>query len=312
MKLKHSVPAFVFVFAVLVISALSLNAQACTRDGKEGFLPENDLNISVSAFATYATTEEEFNAAMKKAALIYAPVFKAQGRILNIHGDWKDGTVNAYAQQTAGNVSEVRMFGGLARHPKMTADGFMLVICHETGHHLGGAPKSRNIFGTRWASNEGQADYFSTLKCAREVWKDEDNAAVVSKLSVPAIVTERCQKGFNTSGDIALCQRSAVAGLSLGNTLAEMEKVPETHFETPDTRVVAKMDHSHPDAQCRLDTYFAASVCPVSKDAPLSDTDPTVGVCAQEKGEVLGVRPLCWYKLYDPNAKTGSTWPSLN
>jgi hypothetical protein len=33
------------------------------------------------------------------------------------------------------------MFGGLARHELVTDDGFMMVVCHETGHHLGGAPR---------------------------------------------------------------------------------------------------------------------------------------------------------------------------
>jgi Zn-dependent protease with chaperone function len=53
------------------------------------------------------------------------------------------------------------MFGGLARDPLVTKDGFSAVICHEIGHHIAGAPRK----GFSWASNEGQADYFATTKC---------------------------------------------------------------------------------------------------------------------------------------------------
>ncbi len=283
---------------------------ACTSDGKEGIFPENNLYIPPSAFSAFSATEAEFNAANAKATKVYGPVFAAQGREYKIIADWKDGTVNAYANRS-GKVSEVHMFGGLARAPKMTSDGFVLVICHETGHHLGGGPKTRGILGSSWASNEGQSDYFATLKCAREMWKDEDNAAVVAKMEVPALVTERCQKGFDKAEDISLCQRSALAGKVLGDVLADLGKTAETKFETPDTSVVTRTNAAHPAAQCRTDTYFAGAVCSASKDIVLT-TDPTVGTCAQETGAVMGVRPLCWYKPMTKGEKPSSSWPSMN
>lgn len=285
---------------------------ACTSDGKTGIFPENDLYIPVSKFATYSTTEEEFKNANDKMQKLYAPVFAAQGRVFKIISDWSDGTVNAYANQN-GKTSEVHMFGGLARHKKVTADGFMLVICHETGHHIGGAPRK----GSSWASNEGQSDYFATLKCAREVWKDEDNTAIVSKMEIPAAVTEMCQKGFDSAEDIAICKRAAMGGKSLADTLGDLGRTGDTDFATPDMNVVTKMDNNHPAAQCRLDTYFAGSVCNKSKDVAPSKDDPTVGSCSQEKGETLGIRPLCWYLPLSkdptpptPPAPPSSGWPS--
>jgi hypothetical protein len=306
---------------IATVAALSASlAIACTSNGKDGFLPENDLYIPASKFATYTITEDAFDKANAKMLAVYQPFFKKQGRTLKIIADWADGTVNAYANQAAGNVSEVHMFGGLARHPKVTADGYMLVICHETGHHLGGAPRK----GSSWASNEGQADYFATLKCAREVWKDEDSAAVVAAMEVPAIVTERCQKGFNTNEEIAVCKRAAMGGKSLADLLGDLGKSGDTDFSKPDPTVVTRMDDNHPDAQCRLDTYFAGSVCNKSKDIEPDPKDATVGACSQEKGEVLGIRPLCWYKpstggpgpqptptpTTPPKDDPGSSWPS--
>jgi hypothetical protein len=287
-------------------------ALACSSDGKSGIFPENNLYIPVSHGLAFAATEIEFNNAVSKMQKHYAPFFTAQGRTYKVIADWNDGTVNAYANQN-GKVSEVHMFGGLARHPKVTADGFMLVICHETGHHLGGAPRK----GTSWASNEGQADYFATLKCAREIWGDEDNEKVVSGMTIPQTVTTMCQKGFNTATDIAICKRAAMGGKSLADTLGDLGQTGDTDFDKPDPSVVTEMDDEHPEAQCRLDTYFQGALCSKSKDVSNDATDPTIGTCAQEKGESLGIRPLCWYLPMNktptppaPPTHSGSSWPS--
>jgi len=301
------------IAALLAVQAPAVFA--CTSDGKSGIFPENDLYIPASKFATYTTTEEEFNNAVQKAQKIYEPFFTAQGREYKIIADWKDGTVNAYANRK-GKVSEVHMFGGLARHKKVTSDGFMLVICHETGHHIGGAPRK----GTSWASNEGQSDYFATLKCAREIWKDENNAEIVSKMEIPAIVTEKCQKGFDKDEDIAICKRAAMGGKSLADTLGDLGRTGDTDITKIDPSVVTDTDDNHPAAQCRMDTYFAGAVCNKSKDVAPSNTDPTVGTCSQEKGETLGIRPLCWYlpmrnvpnpePTPTPTEPPSSGWPS--
>jgi hypothetical protein len=288
-------------------------AMACTSDGKDGIFPANNLYIPAGHSLAFSATQEEFNNAVNKMQKHYAPFFTAQGRTYKIIADWEDGTVNAYANQN-GKVSEVHMFGGLARHKKVTADGFMLVICHETGHHLGGAPRK----GTSWASNEGQADYFATLKCGREIWGDEDNEAVVAKMEIPQTVTERCQKAFDSAKDIAICKRAAMGGKSLADTLGDLGRTGDTDFDKPDPSVVTEMDDDHPAAQCRLDTYFAGSVCNKSKDTAPDARDPTVGACSQEKGDTLGVRPLCWYLPMTktpggptpPPSRGGSSWPS--
>ena len=303
--------SYVSILAVLALVPASL-ALACTEDGKHGIAPDNNLYIADSAFNASPVSETQFNASIARATKIYEPVFAAQGRTYKIISKWSDGTVNAFADR-AGKVSQVHMFGGLARHPKMSPDGFDLVICHETGHHIGGAPKISGALGKNaWASNEGESDYYATLKCAREMWQSDDNEAIVSKMTIPAIVTERCQKSFDKANDIRICERASMAGKDLGDTLADLGKTAVTDFEKPDMKVVKKMFDAHPAAQCRLDTYFAGAVCAKSKDLTVSDTDATIGTCSQEKGEVLGIRPLCWYKPVDKNdpAPKTSTWPS--
>ncbi len=303
---------FLMITLIVASSVLPSAGQACTSDGKEGIFPENSLYIPDHPSLRPNTTEVEFNASIARAVKIYAPVFTAQGREFKVVSKWKDGTVNAYAKRK-GHISEIHMFGGLARHEKITTDGFELVICHEIGHHLGGSPKVKFLLPiNKWASNEGQSDYFATLKCAREMWSTDDNDAVLATLEIPATVTELCQKGFDKTMDISICKRAAMAGKSLSDTLGAMSKLPPTDFDKPDLNVVKRIFHTHPKAQCRLDTYFAGAVCPVSKDVELSDTDATTGTCSEESGDTLGTRPLCWYK---PDSKgdteSKSSWPKI-
>jgi hypothetical protein len=301
------------VSAVAVLSLVSASlAFACTEDGQHGIAPDNNLYIPDSAFGAFPVTEAQFNNSIARATKIYEPIFAAQGRTYKVIPKWSDGTVNAFADR-AGTVSQVHMFGGLARHPNMSPDGFELVICHETGHHLGGAPKIKSIFGKiSWASNEGEADYYATLKCARMMWANDDNETIVAKMTIPQSITERCQKSFDKANDLNICKRAAIAGKDLGDTLASLGKSAETDFDKPDTSVVTKMVDAHPAAQCRLDTYIAGSFCAKPIADVLSDTDSTAGTCSEEKGETLGIRPTCWYKVQDRNAppKSGSSWPS--
>lgn len=192
-----------------------------------------------------------------------------------------------------GPLYQVNMYGGLARHPDVTNDGFALVVCHELGHHLGGAPKK--LIPNSWASNEGQADYFATLKCFRRVYGQDNNAEIVSKMDIDPLVTEKCNQVWSNSSDIALCKRSAMAGKSLAKLLSRRsDKTPE--FDTPDPSVVKLTYSGHPAGQCRLDTYFHGALCDQPFTKKLSRRDPLIGTCNRATNDIVGIRPLCWYR----------------
>jgi len=267
---------------------------ACDIDGKTGFLPDNDMYISESDKASNNMTQERFNQIITRVEKAYAPIVASKGANFSVIKNWTDGTVNAYASQN-GKTWTVSMFGGLARHPLVTDDGFMLVVCHETGHHLGGAPK-KNVLGGRWASNEGQSDYFGSMKCMRRVLENDDNIAIVSKMLVDPFVAIKCKSAYTNENEIALCKRIAMAGKSLALLLAELGKSKKISFTTPSKTVVTKTNDNHPDAQCRMDTYLSGTLCDMSYDQDVDDKDPTVGVCLQRDGHKQGTRPLCWYK----------------
>ncbi len=281
-----------FLSMILLLTSISGTAMACGEDS--GFLPENNMNIPVGAKRLGGITEAQFNAVIDKFEPIYAPVVSRIGGKLKINRKWSDGTVNANATQFFGSWT-VNMYGGLARHEKITADGFALVLCHELGHHLGGAPKVGNFLMT-WASNEGQADYFATLKCLRTGWLNDNNEAIVSKMTVPEHLANNCARAHADKADRALCIRGGMAGASVAGLFAAMRNKPEAQFHTPDATVVTKTNDAHPAHQCRLDTYFQGALCEKSHTEDVSQKEEVQGTCHGSTGHTIGLRPNCWFK----------------
>lgn len=281
------------LLATLVVSIPSM---ACTPDGQEGFLPENNLKISVDAKRVAGLNEEQFNAVIDKVETLYSPIVSGYGGNLVVERKWTDATVNAYAQQS-GKTWKVSMFGGLARHETITEDGFALVVCHEIGHHIGGAPKKASMWSSAWASNEGQSDYFATLKCLRKTWSTDNNEEIIREMTIPEALTASCSSTNFGSADYAICVRGGMAGLSVAKLFQSLrQSTVEPKFDTPDTKVVAKTDDAHPATQCRLDTYLQGALCEVSSDENVTASSEVTGTCHGSLGHTSGLRPLCWFK----------------
>jgi len=291
MKLKLYASVLVMVMTI----AQASEASRCD------LIPKNDLKIPVGANFYGGIDEDTFNRVIDNVYSFYAPIVAERGGKLKINRLWSDATVNASSERVRKNWI-VNMYGGLARHHATTEDGFALVLCHELGHHLGGYPRSG--FGEDWAANEGQADYFATMKCFRRVFENEDNASAVAQMQVPEIVKTKCAGTFRSPAQFNLCIRDSMTGRSLAYLLwsidndkrAHLATAPEPAFDTPDPTVVDEINDDHPAAQCRLDTYFNGSVCSKDFNEDFGQDDPVTGACAMENGDKLGYRPLCWYK----------------
>lgn len=272
------------VLILFVLSLLSISAYTCDIEGY--FFPQHALKIPEGVKGNL--DQAEFEQAIKKVVDIYQPIFKANKLVLKSFANWRSDQVNARADRR-GRTRRIILYGGLGRHPMMNEDSLMLVTCHEIGHHLGGAPKASS-----WASGEGQADYFTSLKCLRRIFaaypKDFDTA------SVPEIMVKECRKTFADEFEAKNCMRTKKASLNimtLFSTINANDSAPAA--DQRDLNVVRRTFHRHPKVQCRYDTLAAGAICPVDHNIDLSSRDETVGACHQKNGDAFGLRPRCWF-----------------
>lgn len=258
----------------------------------DGFVPPNNMNIPVGTFSAYGlSTQAQFNAILDRIQVVMGPIVAKRGGRLVIKRLWSDGTVNAYAERQGSNWL-ITMYGGMARHPSMNEEGFAIIACHEMGHHLGGAP----VIPRQWASNEGESDYFATAKCMRYFYENADNEAWVrTGPRLDTLATNRCLQQFTTRAEQLLCMRTAYGAQALAGVLASLGGGRQPSFGTPDRTVVRSTNHNHPQAQCRLDTYFNGATCKVNKSVELSYSNTRTGACNQGTDQ-YGWRPLCWFR----------------
>lgn len=275
---------------LIAVQVYSQNKVLC-----EGFLPENKLNIPVGSHGTGGITQDQFNQVMDRMQQIYGPDVQRLGATLQINRLWNDGTVNASATRS-GSTWVLNMYGGLARHSATTFEGMALVACHEMGHHLGGAPKISGWFGWNdWASNEGEADYFATLKCLRRFFAQDDNKSIISTAKLDPTAQASCMQQFTNEQDQLICMRTSMAGQSVAylfQSLGSEKTVPS--YATPDPSVVRSTYDEHPETQCRMDTYFAGMNCQVDVNTKLDDEDYRAGAC-YAPNDAIGFRPACWF-----------------
>lgn len=285
------------ILSTLVQTAVVLGFSSASAT----ILPPNNLHLQDRISRAEAMTEQEFNDIIDNIIKKFEPIVAKHGATLVVNKFWEDPTVNAYAQQI-GTTWSVAMFGGLARRPEVTPDGFALVVCHELGHHLAGA----TFKGEYWPSSEGQADYFATQSCAHEIWKDQDNSFAAE--TVDAVAKAGCDSAWKNSADRNICYRSSMAAQSLANLLGYGQSSPK--FNSPDLNIVFLSDPNHPQAQCRLDTYYQGALC--NKEFDLSiipgkeHVDGQLSAAAEEIAnkyscnivdkDFVGVRPACWFR----------------
>ena len=310
----------VFASAIVMLTSVAAFAVPTTpQPSRRGFemynnpavrfmMPPNGAHFSDQMGRKANITEQQFNEIIDAAIKIYEPIVKAKGATLKAEKNWNDSTVNASAFQS-GNTWYINMYGGLARRPEVTPDGFALVVCHELGHHLAGYSFGS---GWTWAANEGQSDYFATQSCARMIWGKEFRMnEAFRRFNVPATVAAKCAEAWpNNTNAQGFCHRASLAGHSLAALLAALGSQPLPSFDSPDTTVVSRTNHAHPKGQCRLDTYFQGALCNKTFDPNVipgrnhprgqlsaeAEMDAMKVSCSSKEGFKIGARPTCWFK----------------
>lgn len=233
---------------------------------------------------------------------IYRDVFEAVGKELVIRKMWEEEDENATSLYIEENdreadrvrqLREIELVGGLARHPMLDRDAYAMIVCHEIGHHLGGAPYALGY------SAEGQSDYFASSKCMKRFLEVADYEQGAWE-PVPRELKEQCAASYAGTTERAICERNILAGLKLSRWIAFSREVEPTELSRRDpSRVRKTLVHGYPKPQCRLDTLVAGALCPVDERAMFSVDDPKAGACNRDDGYVLEARPQCWYQGED-------------
>ncbi len=210
------------------------------------------------------------------------------GGNLKLLFDLSSNTINATAYKQD-STWFIKFQGGLLRHPNLTRSVFVTILCHEIGHHLGGAPYK---YGDSGISAEGQADYFAANTCLKDVFKNTS----LLKLSIskaPTIIKEKCENQFGEEKNYITCIQSSLTGQEVSQFLSKIgntrrgRRNPVPNINKRSKTVVSVTNISHPDHQCRLDTYFEGSLC----HKGLDEYEPN----CLDPGLYNGSRPSCWF-----------------
>ncbi len=225
---------------------------------------------------------------------IWNPILSPAEKTLDVEIWWDRDDVNAEYNQWKGEL-RVILHGGLLRNENLSEDVFLTVACHELGHMVGGAPR-HEITLVEKSSNEGQADYWASLKCLRRVFRAPAFAGEGKRANDSVGRACAASHGVESAGAL-ICERSAMAGLGMMR-LFETSKGDSTKisFDNPDPMEVIGILRMQPSFQCRLDTFVAGVLCEAPDDSRVSDSDPAAGACMRGKGS----RPKCWYNPSRP------------
>lgn len=269
---------------ILLLFTISLNCFS-------KLAPDNYLWISTKNNNNEYITEKSFKSLLKKLNTFFSPMLSKK---LVVTGDWKNGKVNAYAENSS-NSWNIVIFGGLARHEYMLPEGLILSFCHELGHFVGGYPKYIHYSQQSWASSEGQADYYAATKCMKMFLLENKDIKFSNKTINTA--KKKCSQVFEDKERYKICVRISVAGKYLGKILADINNIPMPQLSTPSNLEVESTNFNYyPPVQCRVDTYFQGALCYMDPYKPVSDYNPNKGYCSESNGFIIGNRPKCWYR----------------
>jgi hypothetical protein len=288
----------ILVSFLIIFNVLNFHLNACSIDGSTGIAPENSLRIPVGLkSSSELKSEEQVDNILNSLSDHFSPLVRSYGARLDVYNDWYNDEVNAYASRPERNVYKINMQGGLARFPDMTEDAFIMVFCHELGHHIGAAPLKEN----HWASSEGQSDYWGAMKCFREYIQNistpEMTKKIISKgLFLSKTLKRNCEAQYSDEDERNICIRTGLAGKKLAQVLNAMNgNSYKVDFDTPNLDITYASIDTHPEAQCRLDTYFQGALCNKPITHSTSNQSSLTGFCTQEMGYKIGYRPNCWY-----------------
>lgn len=250
-------------------------------------VPEKDLKLDDKVPTRYLEIVSELKAE-------FDADVEAQGGKLIIDYAMESSKLNAYASRKKDDW-HITFQGGFIRSKLVDEHIFLAILCHELGHHIGGAPYKypghpRNF----WVVAEGQSDYFATNICLKRMLENKDNKSFVKQNRISDYAIKACTPNFADESQYYLCLRSVFITEKVGLLLHRFSRTSRGYrskppkLQTPDQKIVTRTQIKHPEKQCRLDTYFQGSICNESYIG--NNTN-----CPDIWDIFSGARPRCWY-----------------
>lgn len=243
---------------------------------------------ALAFFPVKSLAESAFDLAVSTTQATYQDRFQKMG----LGFQWTtDAKVTVADIQIRNSSVFLRVSPALMNSKQLSQDEWQMILCHEVGHILGGAPYTwvNQDDGGEYSA-EGQADYFAASKCLRTLWTDKAQNTVavstltkelVTKIKARGCLSNQCIRIVATANDL-------LGALSPDESFAVDRRSEDKVTETQTFPV------SSP-AQCRLDTMIAGALCEVDPAIPFSSSNQRDGACASGPG----ARPACWFHTDD-------------
>lgn len=254
---------YLFGIAALCSTSLPAKAEITRQDTREIFA------------AIHAAYDAELGARGESIHLNSAPSGVDWLDYPHIHASYsRYSTRNASGRSTLHH--EISIFGGMIELPGMTRDSAALILCHELGHGLGGAPFKDASADSEKMSVEGQADFYAASVCLPRVFRYL--AQPLTPLWAPsprAIAPDPARLVLERGCPDEICRRSFAAAEGFRALLSRVwGPRGETRWDLRDASAVSAVDTRpahYPSAQCRLDTLV--------------------------NGILKSERPACWFSV---------------
>lgn len=170
-----------------------------------------------------------------------------------------------------------------------------LILCHEVGHFLGGAPyvvgrpltAAVTSRAPKKMSCEGQADYFAATSCFHRIVKSVPALEAAPEVSLDHDLARQCESAYAHPRDQKICR----IGLRASSELATIYATTLRAMDMPSS-FVERFSHEvtdrtlnyvgeYPDLSCRYQTMAHGMLC----------NETVEGECRNS----AWVRPSCWF-----------------
>lgn len=228
---------------------------------------------------------------------IYADKIAEQGGHLKFILSEVPGAPNAYAAKKSEGNWEITVISSFLSLSHQTVPTLGIILCHEIGHFLGGKPyvvgKQMTAAVRAWApkkmSVEGQADYFATSECIKNLANKIPDLFVNNKGLLNLHSAQECQRSYTNEKEVKLCNEILTAShqtILVYQQILDQLSIPSSFFakiENAASDRTLDLVGEYPELDCRYETFIKGTLC----------SSLNVNEC----NDLKWGRPACWFRL---------------